>query len=258
MKASWTVMKNLINAAPRRTDLYLSIIDEEGFITSANVNMQKGLKFKSPRLVKTNFFDLLHPVLINHFKKIIQQDASHKEQVTAELFSKNKFYHPVKWQITHLQTAPGKKKTFFCIGYSIIDSDRLKKFNKLLEKYYQLIMESLTGIIFHDKEGELIAANQQTTNLLNTSFEKLYHVKNIKDLWVSKWKVADENGEPVPFEKAPFVKAIKNNKSYKNIFRIRLEDGDYRWILFNSQPLPGKEQDEETSHIVSNIIDVTN
>ena len=257
MNTSWTVMKNLISAAPKRPDLYLSIIDEEGTITSANMNMQKGLKFKDPRIIKTNFFDLFHPVHINHFKKIIQDAAERKEQITAELFVKNRFYQPVKWQVNHLQMAHGNKKVYFCIGYCVIDTDRLKKFNKLLEKHHQLIMEGLTGIIFHDKEGELIAANQQTTGLLNTTFEKLYRAKSIRDLWTLKWKVADENGKPVAFEDAPFVKAIKYGRPQKQTLQVSLENGEYRWILFHSQLLPAKDHEEETSCVVSNIIDVT-
>jgi PAS domain S-box-containing protein len=258
MKLSWSNIKTIIGGVPKRAGLYLSLIDEEGTIACANVNMLKNLEIGNPRKIKTNFFELLHPGHVDGFKKIVQQAAEQKGETAMELYIKNGYYHPMKWQVSYLQQKAGVKKIYFCIGYKIIDDDRLKKFNKLVEKHYQLIMEGLTGIIFHDKQGELIATNQQTANLLNTSLERLYQLKNISSLWKSGWVITNEEGEPVPFEKTPFMKALETGKPQKEILCIRLANGEYRWILFNSQPLPDDHGDGDCCYAVSNIIDVTN
>jgi PAS domain S-box-containing protein len=254
MKASLTVMKNLINAVPSGKDLYLSIIDEEGNIRSANSSMQKYLELEDPREVPINFFDLLHPVHIDHFRDIIREASERKEQVTAELFLKNRFYHPVKWRVSSLRTND-KGPLFFCIGYSVINHERLKKFSQLLEKYHQLVMEGLTGIIFHDREGELIAANAKTTQVLRTGFEEIYEMC-MEELWTSRWCVTDERGEKVPLDQSPFRKAIRESQSYKQLLNFKLPEGESKWILFNSQPLAMNETGGET-FVVSSFMDVT-
>src|SRR5215831_7046071 len=197
MKTNWTKIKEIIAGFPTRKDLYLSMIDEDGTIRSANARMLKNLALGDPRTVSTNFFDLLHPGHIDDFRNTIQCAAQHND-ARMELYIKNGSYHPMKWQVNLLDPY-ASKKTFFCLGYKIIDDDRLKQFNRLAEKHHQLIADGLTGIVFHDKSGEIIAANQQTAQLLHTSLERLYEIRNIDQLWESKWKVINEEGELVPF-----------------------------------------------------------
>ncbi|MDP4265522.1 MAG: PAS domain-containing protein, partial [Bacteroidota bacterium] len=238
MKASWTRLKSIISAIPRRDDLYLTLIDEDGIIFNANANMLRSFEIENPRLVKTNFLSLVHPMHVATFKKIIKQVEENKDSASVELYLENSYYHPMKWMVNYLPHAPGSKRIYFCLGYTILDNARLKKFNMLAKKHYQLIMEGPAGIIFHDKNGELIAANQQTANIFNTSLEKLYQLKDISHRWKSKWLITNEQGQPVPFDKAPFMKALDSGKIQKETIRIQLENGENRWIRFYSQPLP--------------------
>ena len=258
MKWSWTSMKTIIGNTPSQGSLFLSLINEDGTIACANANMLKGLDLENPRIIKTNFFDLLHPEHVDEFKKIVQYVSFQKEDAGMELYIKNGCYHPMKWQVNLLPETPGSQNTYFCIGYKIIDDERLKKFNKLLEKHYQLIIEGLAGMIFHDKEGEIIAANKQSANLLNKSLEELYQLKNINDLWNSGLEICNENGDTVPFEKSPFVKALKTGRTQKETLRVHFSNGKQRWLFINSQPLPDDHIQDDCCYIVSNIIDVTN
>jgi hypothetical protein len=116
-------------------------------------------------------------------------------------------------------------------------------------------MGGLTGIIFHDKSGELIAANQQTAGY-STRLERLYQLK-YKQSGKSEWQIVNEDGEPVPFEQTPFAKALETGKPQK-ILCIRLNNGELRWILFDSQALPPETIDKDSCYVISNIIDVTN
>ncbi len=159
-------MKTILNCNPRQSsDLFLSLIDEEGIIACANATMIRTLELEDPRSSTTSFFDLLHPGHVDDFKRIIHDAGKQKTAAGAELYIKNGYYHPMKWQVNYMEQPAGSKKIFFCVGYKIIDDDRLKKFNELVKSHYQLVMEGLTGIVFHDKKGEIIAANQQTAHL---------------------------------------------------------------------------------------------
>src|SRR5258706_249706 len=258
MKANWTSIKNIINRTPRRDTMYLSLIDEDGNIACANATMLRDLELDDPRTVQTNFFGLLHPGHVEGFKKIVQDVKLHKNEATMEVFIKNGYYHPMKWQVNSLHHTSNHQKTFFCIGYKIMDDDRLYKFNKLVKDHSQLIMEGLTGIIFHNKQGELIAANQQTARLLSTTLERLYERKDIRALWDSVWEINNEEGERVQFQDTPFMKALRYGKPQKEILQIRVNTGEQRWILFDSRPLSNDNVESEDCYILSNIIDVTN
>lgn len=256
MKMNWTSLKSIIHASARRSDLCLTLMDEEGIISRANAGMLKGFHLGNPRLVKTNFFDLVHPIHIQDFKKTLQHAAAQKSAASVELYLKNGYYHPMKWQVNCLRQEPGSKIIYFCLGYKIIDDDRLKKFNSLAEKHYQLIMDGLTGIIFHDSRGELIATNQKTASLLNTSMENLYQLKNICGHWNTSWNICNEEGASIPFEKSPFMKALHTGKAQHETLMVKLENGETKYLLFHSQPLPEDHENPDCS-VVSSIIDVT-
>ncbi|HEY6502933.1 MAG TPA: PAS domain S-box protein [Chitinophagaceae bacterium] len=250
-------MKSIIHATARRSELYLALMDEEGVISCANATMLKSFGLGNPRSAKTSFFDLVHPVHINDFKKTVQHAAQQKGAAAMELYIKNGYYHPMKWQVNYLDQQPGSKNIYFCIGYKIIDDDRLEKFNRLVKKHYQLIMEGLTGIIFHDKNGELVAVNQKIASLLNISMERLYQLKDISSLWKTRWVICNEEGVSVPFERSPFMKAVQTGKAQNEILVLKLENGETRSLLFNSQPLMEEDTNGDCS-VVSSIVDVTN
>lgn len=76
MPKRWSVLKNLINGCELKDDLFLSLINEEGLILSANANMQRSLHIKNPREETVNFFNLLHPDHITTFKTAIDESKN--------------------------------------------------------------------------------------------------------------------------------------------------------------------------------------
>src|SRR5258705_1998827 len=54
------------------------------------------------------------------------------------------------------------------------------------------------------------------------------------------------------------MQALQTGKPQEEVLCIRLHNGERRWILFNSQPLPGDHSGTGDCDIVTNIIDVTN
>jgi len=261
MRLSWTNIKTIIGSAPKQDDLYLTLIDEEGTIACANMNMLRSLDLDDPRKTKTNFFDLMHPAHVDDFKEVVQRAAQQQCGAAMELYIKNGIYHPMKWEVRKLEQQELKcdsKNLYFCLGYQLVDKARLQKFNDLTKKHYQLIIEELAGIIFHDENGELIAANHQAANLLQTTLERLYQLKDIRSLWNNLWVITDEEGNRVPFASTPFMKALETGKVQKQVLCIHMHSGEKRWIHFNSQMLHDTGIETDGGYAVSSIMDVTN
>src|SRR3990170_3590459 len=255
-KTSLTTLKQIIGDTGRQNDLFLTVINEKGLISCANATMIKNLELNNPRLVSTNFFDLLHPSYIGDFKNALQKTSDDKSNSGIELYIKNGHYHPMKWQVSHLKDGLGLEKKFLCVGYKIVDDKRMIRFNQLLRNNYQLIIDGVNGLLFHDINGELIAANQKAANIFETTLENLYQLKNIEQHWKNEWIVTNENGQLVSFEETPFIKAIRTGESHTQTLVIRLRNGKNKWILFNSHRLIEENTSDDFS-VVSNIIDIT-
>ncbi|HYM93489.1 MAG TPA: PAS domain-containing protein, partial [Chitinophagaceae bacterium] len=151
----------------------------------------------------------------------------------------------------------GSGKNYLGTGYMLLDDERLKLFNYLGEKSYQHIVEGLNAaVLFQDKAGEIIAVNQKVAELFDTTLERVYQIKDIKNLWDTTWNITTEKGEPISFEKTPFMQALQTGKMQSETLIIRLPDNESRWILFISQPLFDAGTTIPFS-VVSNIVDVT-
>jgi PAS domain S-box-containing protein len=256
MKSPWTTLKGIIGNYEQHKDIFLSLIDEEGKIVCANANMIRTLHLKNPRTKKTSFFDLLHPVNLSDFKTAIHKAGESSTPYSMEVYVKNGYYHPMKWQVNYLKNSAGNK-TYLCLGHKILDDDRLRQFKILGEKNYQLIVEGINaGILFQDKKGEIIAVNQKMAEVFSTTQERLYQLADIGSLWNTAWKITSEEGSPVLFENTPFMKALKTGQSQTEVLVIRLRNEEYRWIHFSSQPLFDDNSPEPYS-VVSNIVDLT-
>jgi PAS domain S-box-containing protein len=257
MTNPWKSLKSIISNSELRNDLFLSLIDEKGNIICVNSNMQRTLNLKNPRQVPMSFFNLLHPEHVPVFKAAILQSRSGNSPFSAELYLKNGYYHPMKWQVNYLGDQEKSNPNYLCIGYKLLDDERLNQFNQLGEKNYQLIVEGLNaGILFQDRKGELIAVNQKTAEIFNATLERLYQLKNIEDLWNTAWEVTTEEGAPISFDETPFMKALKTGRMHAEVLNIRLRSGVDSYILFNSQPL-FEEGEAVPFSVVTNIVDIT-
>ncbi len=251
-RTSWSALKQLIGDDPRQSNRFLTVIDEKGSIRCANIAMIRDMELNDPRMVPTNFFDLVHPAHLYDLQNALAQ-ASETDQPGIELHIKNGHYHPMKWKIKSLP-APSDNE-FLCIGYKIADDDRIRRFYTLLQNNSALIAEGLSGLIFHDINGEMIAANQKTASIFGTTLENLYQLKDIAYRWNNLWSIFAEDGSQVLFNDTPFMRSIQTRMPQTQTLLIHLEDGTKKWIVFNSQPIQASE--EEPVCVVSNVIDVT-
>lgn len=250
-------MKSIIQSFTRQDELYLTLIEEDGTITSANTTMLKELELGDPKSIATNFFDLVHPAHLMAFKDLVSNASQLNDSQGIEVYIRNGHYHPMKWHVNYLIEEASSKKTYLCLGYNILDEERLQKFNTLAKQNYQLLIDTLSGIIFHDANGDIVATNKKTASIFQTSLEQLYQIRNTERLWNNKWSITDEEGNVLPFDQSPFIKAIHTGQVQQETLRIRLLNGEDKWILFNSQPLPETETGGDFA-VVTSLIDVTN
>ena len=254
-KACWTTLKRLIGNHLPQADLFLTLINEEGKISCASARMVRKLELNDPRQSSVNFFDLVHPANVGELKQTLVSLPEDNDPVAIELYVKNGHYQPMKWRLSRLK-GRGNEKKYFCAGYKIVDDERLKRFKHLVQNNSQQIVEGLSGIIFHDSNGELIAANQKAAAIFNTTLENLYQLKNISWFWDNEWQITNESGIKVTFTEAPFIKAIHTGQAQTQSLIIHPHNGEKRFVLFNSQPLPYEETPNQF-HSVSHLIDIT-
>ena len=135
---NWATIKELISSSAHNSELYLSLIDEEGSIESVNEAMTLALDVSDK--TGSNFFELIHPVHLDEFKKLMNDSANGISSPGIELYIRNGQYHPMKWQVNYLPDSTGTNKSFLCLGYKILDDKRLERFNALVKNNYQLII----------------------------------------------------------------------------------------------------------------------
>jgi PAS domain S-box-containing protein len=219
MKTNLAQMKSIINAGPRQTDLYLSLIDEDGAISCANTVMLKDLELEDPRVAKINFFDLVHPVYVSGFKKIVRAAGHDKSTAGMELYIKNGHYHPMKWQVSCLDQKTSSKNIYLCLGYRInngapekLMSEKLIENDALLNAFMKQT-PNLAWVI--DEHTRLVFASD--------AFYKYFGL-DANDCVNSKL----ENLVPKSVFKALYekhVEVFETGKAVKMIERIKLADG---------------------------------
>lgn len=252
-KTTLTSIRRLIGASQSPSNRFLSVIDESGNILSANTGMVKGLAINNPKTTAVNFLELLHPVHTADFWKSLRI-ASGGASPVMEVFFRHGHPNLMRWQFNLLDD-DGEKRTFLCVGHPLMNRERQQRFNKLAASHCQLIIEGLSGIIFQDQRGEIIAVNKKAAAILGTSLEQLYRIENIEQLWETMLAVTDDNGKRISFHDAPFLKAARTGLVQKRTLSLRFPNGETRWVMFNARPV--SEDDENQQLILTNIIDVT-
>src|SRR5688500_4976128 len=124
MKKNWQEIKSVLESYEKDKDIFLSVVDKKGTIVCANATMVKTLHLKDVRTHKVSFLDLLHPVHIEDFKNALMETAFESKPHTMELYLKNGYYHPMKWQVTKLPD--GADPAYLCVGHKILDDKRLQ------------------------------------------------------------------------------------------------------------------------------------
>jgi len=146
-------------------------------------------------------------------------------------------------------------KTYLCLGYDIPREEQVRKYISIDYQNYQAIVEGLNiGVIFQDKDGFVISANQKIAEILDTTLENLYNNNKI----YSVWNTCDGNGVPLHYSQTPFMKALVTGEPQTNvILRLQMSESQIRTVICNSQPLFEHGHPKPFS-VVSTVLDITN
>src|SRR5688572_2559064 len=84
--------------------------------------------------------------------------------------------------------------------------------DEISRKIFERINKLNKGFILQNKSGRILIVNNKAAELLNTTVEELYKIKNIKSLWKYHWNITTEKGDPVPYEETPFAQSFQTGK----------------------------------------------
>ncbi len=257
MTNKWTLLKSIISALDRQDELFLSILDDDGHIVSANSRMIRTLGMPHPRNNRVSFLNLLHPVNLDNFRDAMAHCRNTGHPSTTELWIKNGHYHPMRWEMIALETGVVGERNYFCAGHKLGDEERVRKFNQLGSRHYQHIVEGLSeGVLLQDVNGSVIYVNQRVAQIFDTTLRRLYELTDIQQAWDHAWTILNDNGEKLSFADSPFMRAIRTGQRSCEHISVRLRSGEIRRVRISSQPL--KDEKNGTScAIISSICDMS-
>jgi PAS domain S-box-containing protein len=254
MKTSNIHINEWASALSNQKLFYMTVVNRCGKLTFTNSHFFKSLHLTSESIINKKFFDFIDPNDLNRWKDAIEQCSTESKPVITEVRIRDGSHRWVKWEITCLRKPGKENETFLCLGYDIPCEEQIRKSVSISEQNYRTIVEGLNvGIVFQDKEGVVISANQKIAEIFDITLEAFYNNKKIYSLW----KTTDESGNPLSFSDAPFMKALKTGEAQNNVvLNLQISEGNYRRVICNSQPLFEKDQSIPFS-VVSTIQDIT-
>ena len=114
MRTNWTEFKNFLKDYDKQERMYLSIINEEGYMLNANARMIQTFQLDNPRGNKVDFINLIHPVNQENFRNVLSHCRLKGVTGSTELYLKNGHYQPMKWQVIPFNDQYDNNQHFLC------------------------------------------------------------------------------------------------------------------------------------------------
>ena len=246
---------DLINKATGSgRDYYLLILDDDGHIHFANSHLISNFGLKLEKIPEYSFFDLLDLKHEEQFRNTLHLVHKTNNPASAEVAVVNGSLHWIKWEISPCQDEAGINGKYMCVGYDIVQKEKVKKMKKVAEKNYQSIVEGLnTGIVMQDSNGEVLAANQKAAEIFGISIGNIYEDNTFKNMWQT---ILIDNVQ-VSYENCPCIKALRTGIAQSNVaITYKTRAGQLKSLLVNSQPLFDENNPSPVS-VVSSFIDIS-
>jgi PAS domain S-box-containing protein len=208
--------------------LFLSLVDENGRIVSANAKMNKCFNLQEQD--RSCFFSLIHPGQLESFRKLLA-DSRKGSGSWVELYLKNHHYHPMKWQANYLGPVNGKGKTFLCMGYSL-EEERPEISNPGVESIFKSFLDKTPNLAWVvDTDANLIFASK--------AFYKFFRL-NEKD--VIQTKIF--NHLPVDIVDAlymNYLEVLEKQKPVHTVEKIKWVNGYTFFFHINLFPIEARQ-----------------
>ena len=233
--------------------VYTAVIDADGSFVFINSNFHKDLHSNALNILHKTFFDFIHPEDVESCKHALAYCLLMEGTSAARLRLKEKKGKWVKWQITNIGKAADSQQRFLMAG-SEIGGGKIKEDMQLESHHYATLFEKLgVGVLFQDKNGTVISANNKMAEIFNTSLEQVYRHNAFEQLW----KATYINGDPVPFEDSPPMIALRSGQTQNNILvGIETHGSHRRQVIINTQPVFDDGQ-TAPSYVISSMADLS-
>ncbi|NDJ52928.1 MAG: PAS domain S-box protein [Chloroflexi bacterium] len=127
--------------------------------------------------------------------------------------------------------------------------DGLESARRRSEAVYQSLVSAMAeGVVIHDADGYIIAANPSAERILGTPIDMILG-SNPAD---EHWNVIHEDRTAFPGHQHPAMVTLKTGEPQANIIMgVKRPDQSLAWLQVNSVPLTGDATGDEPSTIVS-------
>jgi len=107
------------------------------------------------------------------------------------------------------------------------------------ERFRNLFESSISGIVLHQANGEILLANSAAEQILGITVDQMRGRTSLDP----SWHTIHEDGSPFPGETHPVMVTLRTGEPVcDTVMGVHKPDGTLSWILINSQPLirPGE------------------
>lgn len=137
----------------------------------------------------------------------------------------------------------------------IAERKRIEEQSLANEREYSLLFETMAqGVIYQNKEGNIIAANPAAEKILGLSFAQMQGRQALDSIWNPIY----EDGTPFPSLEHPSMVSLKTGKSvYGKVLGVyNPQEKKYRWIVANAVP-QFREGQAEPYQVYASFEDIT-
>jgi len=120
-------------------------------------------------------------------------------------------------------------------------------------RYHSVVAALSEGIVLHDKDGSIVAANESALRILSLSMDQMLGRTPVDPLW----RAVHEDASPFPGETHPAAVTLRTGKSQTDVVMgVHTPDGRLTWLSINARPIfqPGESL---PSSVVVSFVDIS-
>jgi diguanylate cyclase (GGDEF)-like protein/PAS domain S-box-containing protein len=215
-------------------------LDSEGNITHLNESGHQLLEYQTG-LIGKNWFDTCVPKeerdeVRRFFEMLKTGKFQNLESRENNIVTSSGERKTILWHNTILKDADGEFAGTLSSGEDITNRIEVEKSLRIaLAKYKTLFEYFPLGVTIADGAGYILETNPAAAKLLSVPREE--HTQRSID--GAEWRIIRPNGDPMPSEEYPSVRALKENRLIENVeMGIVKPDHSTTWISVNAISIP--------------------
>jgi PAS domain S-box-containing protein len=127
---------------------------------------------------------------------------------------------------------------------------------KILEENQKRLYEAVTsGVVVHDKNGQIVIANKNACDILGYREESLNKMSSMNE----EWDAVDDAGDELPGEEHPAMKTLRTGEPISNVEMAIYNPAknEKRWVLVDTRPIFELNSTEKVEYVLATFHDIT-